>query len=203
MCFHTKQTKTAQELKHRFKALFEEEELYEATEVFNGFTYSPSPIITHQSIDQIQLFNWGLIPHWAKDNSIRQYTLNAQIETLSEKPSYKNVIQNRCLILIDGFYEWQWMDVKGKIKQKHLLHQPNNDAFALGGLWSECMLNGEIQKTYTIVTTPANELMSEIHNIKKRMPLILNETLSSLWLQGEEPKNFATQAEDIIFATKL
>jgi putative SOS response-associated peptidase YedK len=203
MCFHTKQTKTAQELKHRFKALFEYEELYEATEVNNGFTYSHSPVITHQNPNQIRLYNWGLIPDWAKDNTIRQYTLNAQIETLKEKPSFKNSIQNRCLILIDGFYEWKWMDPKGKIKQKYLLHQDNNEAFVLGGLWNESYLTKEIVKTFTIVTTPANQLMSEIHNVKKRMPLVLNDELSKLWLDGINTKEFINQAEDIIQATKI
>jgi putative SOS response-associated peptidase YedK len=62
------------------------------------------------------LYSWGLIPNWAKDDSIRKNTLNAKIETIHEKPSFRDVIQHRCLVLIDGFYEWKWLDEKGKHK---------------------------------------------------------------------------------------
>jgi putative SOS response-associated peptidase YedK len=203
MCFHTKQTKTAQDLKHRFHAIFEEEELYEVKEVMNGFTYGQVPIITNKYPDKIKLFHWGLVPNWAKDNTIRQYTLNAQIETLADKPSFKNVVQNRCIVLVDGFYEWEWLDSKGKEKQKYLLHHQTHEPFAMGGLWSVRMMGELMLKTFTIATTPANELMSKIHNTKKRMPLILNDDMAYKWLQGNDTKEFVTQPEDIIEATKI
>jgi putative SOS response-associated peptidase YedK len=96
------------------------------------------------------MFHWGLIPAWAKDNSIRKNTLNAKIETISEKPSYRNSANNSCLILTDGFYEWQWLDDKGKNKQKYLFTLPNNETFEFAGLWNEWVdkSKGEIFKTY-------------------------------------------------------
>lgn len=186
MCFHSKQSKSAQELKLRFKAKFENEEEYQPTQ-YNGFQYPKTPIITNEKNNTIQLYNWGLIPHWAKDDSIKKFTLNAKSETIHEKPSFKNAVQNRCLILIDGFYEWKWLDAKGKNKQKYLITLPNNEAFAFAGLYSHWLdkNNGEITKTYTILTTEANELMSEIHNTKKRMPIILSPTNEINWLQGD------------------
>jgi putative SOS response-associated peptidase YedK len=183
MCYHTQQTKVAQTLEKRFKAKFKTDEPFQS-EHFNGFNYPKTPIIAHNKQDEIQLNHWGLIPAWAKDRSIQQYTLNAKVETLNEKPSFKNNIQNRCLILADGFMEWQWLDVKGKSKQQYLITLPNNDAFAFAGIWSEWLdpTTGEILNTYSILTTEATGLMAEIHNSKKRMPIILTPEQEAAWL---------------------
>lgn len=186
MCFHSKQSKSAQELINRFKAKFENENEYQPA-IYNGFLHPKTPIITNKASDTIQLYNWGLIPHWAKDDSIKKYTLNAKIETLHEIPSFRNVIQNRCLVLADGFYEWKWLDEKGKNKQKYLISLPGNEAFAFAGLYSiwTDKSTGQIINTYSILTTQANELMSEIHNTKKRMPVILDRTNEQCWLSGQ------------------
>jgi putative SOS response-associated peptidase YedK len=186
MCFHSQQSKSAQELKHRFKAKFEDEEEYRP-EVYNGFRFPKTPVITRSDVGNIQLFNWGLIPHWAKDDSIRKSTLNARIETIHEKPSFRNVVHNRCLVLADGFYEWKWLDDAGKKKQKYLITMPDNDAFAFAGLYSHWTdrNTGEIISTYTILTTEAIGLMREIHNSKKRMPVILDRANEQLWLSGQ------------------
>jgi|SRR5690606_9992080 putative SOS response-associated peptidase YedK len=187
MCYHTKQTKSAQELQHRFNAKFDNIEEYRPS-VYNGFQHPKTPIITNQKTDTIQLYNWGLIPFWAKDDGIKKNTLNARMETIHEKPSFRNVVKNRCLILADGFYEWQWLDEKGKKKQKYELTLPENQAFAFAGLWSEWVdkSTGEIRYTYTILTTEANELMAKIHNTKKRMPVIVATDTEQNWLQGDD-----------------
>ena len=186
MCFHSKQSKSAQELQHRFNAKFENIDMFQPA-IYNGFLFPKTPVITNKSTDTIQLFNWGLIPHWAKDDSIKKYTLNAKIETIHKKPSFRNVVKKRCLILVDGFYEWKWLDEKGKNKQKYLITLPDNDAFSIGGLYSEWVdkTTGEVIHTYTILTTEANALMSEIHNTKKRMPVILNKEIEQKWLTGQ------------------
>lgn len=187
MCYHSKQTKSAQELKQRFKANFFEEDEYTPT-IYNGFSFPKTPIIANNNTHNIQLFNWGLIPPWAKDTDIRKNTLNARIETLHEKPSFKSSLKNRCLVLSDGFYEWQWLDEKGKNKQKFQITLPNNEAFAFAGLWNEWVdkETGEILKTYTIITTEATGLMAKIHNSKNRMPFILTKEKEFDWLNGEE-----------------
>ena len=183
MCYHAQQTKTTKAIQNRFKVGFEAEEFYKPA-IYNGFQFPKTPVITNENPNNIQLFDWGLIPQWAKDNSIRQYTLNARIETLGEKASFKNVLNNRCMILSDGFFEWKWRDPKGKQKQKYKITLPDNELFAFGGLWSEWVdkQTGEIVKTYSIVTTAATGLMSEIHNSKKRMPIILSPDNEQEWL---------------------
>jgi putative SOS response-associated peptidase YedK len=184
MCFHSKQSKSAQELKHRFNATFENEDQYVPSENINGFTFPATPVITHQQPDKIQLFHWGLIPSWAKDNSIRKNTLNAKIETIHEKPSFRASVNHRCLIIADGFYEWQWLDEKGKKKQKYLITIANNELFCFAGIWNTWIdkSTGEIINTYTILTTEAKGLMAQIHNSKKRMPVILEKSSEMDWL---------------------
>lgn len=199
MCFHSKLSKTAQELQNRFKAKFENEALFTPT-VYNGFQFPKTPVITNKRPDKIQFFSWGLIPFWAKDDSIKKNTLNARIETIHEKPSFRNSVNNRCLILADGFYEWQWLDEKGKQKQKYELTLPDNELFAFAGLYSEWVnkSTGEKINTYTILTTEANELMSKVHNTKKRMPIIVSADNEMNWLNGQK----LTMQNDRIKATK-
>jgi len=187
MCFHSKQSKSAQELENRFNAKFVNKKDY-LPGIYNGFQHPKTPVITNTESDTIQLYCWGLIPHWAKDDSIKKNTLNARIETIKEKPAFRNSVNNKCLILSDGFYEWQWLDEKGKQKQKYILTLPDNALFAFAGLWSEWLdkSSGEIVKTYTLLTTEANELMSKIHNSKKRMPVIVSADHETDWLTGRE-----------------
>lgn len=156
MCFHSKQSKSAQEVQNRFNAKIKDETIFEPA-IYNGFQFPKTPVITNNKPNEIQLFNWGLIPFWAKDNSIRKNTLNAKMETIHEKPSFRNVVNNRCLIVADGFYEWQWLDEKGKQKQKFQLTLPDNELFAFAGIWSEWLdkTTGELINTYSILTTEA------------------------------------------------
>ena len=192
MCFFLKQSKKAKEIKDRFKVQIEEEGLFKIQEYLNGFSHPSTPIICNEDPSFVKHFDWGLIPHWAKDHSIRKHTLNARIESIHEKPSFKEVVNNRCLILTDGFFEWKWLDLKGKSKQKYQIGLPNDELFAFGGIWSEWLnrSTGEIVKSYSIVTTAANDLMSEIHNTKKRMPVVLNESNEQYWLDGGEFNDF-------------
>ena len=98
MCFHSKQSKDAQTLEKRFKAKVVPNEPY-FSDRYNGFTFPKTPVITNHAPNMIQCYYWGLIPSWAKDTSFRTNTLNAKIETITELPSYKNNVKNRCLIL--------------------------------------------------------------------------------------------------------
>lgn len=191
MCFHSKQSKKAQTVEKRFKAKVEDVAMFESETEFNGFTFPKTPIITNQNPEIIQHFNWGLIPEWSDDENIRQYTLNARIETIKEKPSFKNYINNRCLIISDGFYEWKWLDSKGNKKQKHFISLPNEELYAYAGIYSKWVNEdtGEIKNTYSIVTTEANKVVAEIHR-KKRMPIILKQEDETNWLQGEEIEKY-------------
>lgn len=187
MCFFSQQSKSAQELQHRFNAKFEENHGYTPS-LYNGFTFPKTPVITHLEPRIIRMLNWGLIPQWAKDASFRKNTLNARMETIQEKPSFRDSLSRRCLVLADGFFEWKWLDEEGKQKQKYFISRPDHEAFAFAGLWSSWTdkSTGEIINTYTILTTEAKGLMREIHNSKKRMPVILSQEEEFGWLKGEE-----------------
>jgi len=188
MCFMSRLTLSAAELKKRFQAELDPKEKYIPSEEINGFSYPKTPVIANNDPSKIQLFNWGLLPSWAKDDSFRKNTLNARVESIHEKPSFKPYLQNRCLILADGFYEWQWLDPQGKKKQKYLITVEDEEAFAFAGLWNKWInpQSGLILNTYTIITKPANALMAEIHNSKQRMPFILHKNDENNWIVGKE-----------------
>jgi len=186
MCFSTQQSADAKKLIKRFNAAIKEKDSDLVTGLFNGFEHPKTPIITAQEPDIIQCYEWGLIPSWAKDSSIQNSTLNARIETIREKPSFSGILHQKCLVLVDGFYEWQWLDAKGKEKQKYLITLENKVPFVLAGLWTEWKSpNGELLKTFTIITTEAKGIMREIHNSKLRMPVILTEGNERSWLMGQ------------------
>jgi putative SOS response-associated peptidase YedK len=185
MCFFFQQSKDATTLQNRFKVKYSKDNIAPVGS-FNGFSYPKTPIISNSNPEEIDLYSWGLIPHWAKDTEIRKFTLNARIETIKQKPSFRTSVKNRCLIIADTFFEWQWLDPKGKQKQKYELQIGEKESFAFGGLWSSWTNpeTGEIINTYTILTTEANELMSQIHNSKKRMPVIVANEAD--WLMGDD-----------------
>jgi putative SOS response-associated peptidase YedK len=133
ICNHTTQTKFALEVETRFKAVIDDPLQFTPQKNINGFDYPKTPVIIDKKPNIITHYNWGLIPAWAKDEEIKKHTLNAKIETVNEKPFFKNSVDNRCLIIANGYYEWQWLDPKGKEKQKHELRLPNEELFAFAG----------------------------------------------------------------------
>ncbi len=179
MCFHSKQTKKAKEVANRFEAEIEDLDDFSISDHFVGFEHPKTPIITNENIELVQNVSWGLIPHWADESWNRNYTLNARLETINEKPSFKNIVDNRCIVIVDGFYEWQ--HYYGQKIQYEIGH--NNELFALAGLFDE----HDGKKTYTIITTEAKGIMRDIHNTKLRMPYAFTE-LDKMhqWLLGNE-----------------
>ena len=181
-------------LEKRFKAKVSDEAILPQSDIFNGFDHPKVALITDGKPEEIQCnFSWGLLPYWAKDDTIRKNTLNARIETIAEKPTYRDILQNRCIILANAFYDWHWLDEKGKNKQRYLVHGPT-ELFAFAGLYSYWThpQTGEIRATFTILTTEANETMAYVHNSKKRMPVLLKQEDEKRWLQHTlEPKQLA------------
>lgn len=178
---------------------------FKPSAILNAFDYPQTPVVTGKQPQGAQLLQWGLLPAWAKERSHQKYTLNARVETLREKPSYRDVIHNRCLVIADGFYEWRWLTRDGKSKQKYCITVKNADLFTFAGLWSNWKdkSTGESVTTYTIVTTQANELMSHIHNTKKRMPLILTRNDEQHWLEGQLPEDYFIQHVPELLAEKV
>ena len=193
------------EIEKAFEANFTEPELYTPQKEINGFDFLPNPVITDVSPEEILFYNWGLIPFWSKNDHLKKSTLNARIESLDEKPAYRNSVNNRCLVIANGFYEWQWMDEKGKKKQKYLITSAREEIFAFAGIYShwDDPVGGKRLSSYSIVTTSANELMSEIHNNKQRMPVVLHPGDHSAWLKGAPHKKFAFPYEVDLRAQKV
>lgn len=187
MCYTIKQTANERLLEGRFHARLKYPAQLAYIEKSSGFSFPLVPVITNQDTESIQLFQWGLLPSWARDTALRKNTLNARLETLVEKPSFRASVENRCLVLIDGFYEYQWHDPKGKNKRCYVMTMPDSQPFALGGIyniWTD-KSTGEQIPTFSILTTAANAQMEIIHNTKKRMPLILTRANEKEWLRGE------------------
>ena len=193
MCFHFKQTKTENSFSsHRLKDKL-------LTGIYNGFTHPKVSCVTENDLHNLSNLSWGLIPEWSKTEDIKKYTLNARIETINIKPSFKNA--KRCIIFADGFYEWKWLDPKGRKKQKYLIEYPDSQLFGFAGLYDQWVNKetGEILESCSIVTTAAEGIMKEVHNSKLRMPVTLNIDSMSNWLNSHEVEFFsdfeATQIE--------
>ena len=203
MCYQTRLIKKREEIAERFRITqIENLDDYEPIEFCKAFDYPKTPVITNLNPKKIEMFNWGLIPEWSNNDDIKQYTLNARIETLNEKPSFKNVTENRCLIIADGFYEWQWHNKSGSKKTKYLITLPNEKLFAFAGIYSQWVdFDNSMKNSYSIITTEANELMGEIHNTKHRMPVILKNEDENNWLNGMNYKQFAYPYSNELVAT--
>ena len=185
MCFHFKQTKTVNSFRsHKLVGKI-------LTGIYNGFAHPKVSCITENDPDKISNFSWGLIPEWSKTEDIKKYTLNARIETINEKPSFKNA--KRCIIFSDGFYEWKWLDPKGRKKQKYLVEYPDSELFGFAGLYDQWVNKetGEILESCSIVTTDAEGIMKEVHNSKLRMPVTLNIDSMSNWLNSQAVEFFS------------
>lgn len=123
----------------------------------------------------VNLF-WGLVPSWSKDSKNSAHLINARMETLRNKPSFRSAFKHRrCLIPADGFYEW----ARSNGKQAFHIHREDRQPFAFAGLWEQWQHNTETLYSCTIITTAANPLMQPIH---ERMPVIIPPAHYHDWL---------------------
>ncbi len=159
----------------------------------SGFDHPDVPVITNTDPGKIQLFGWGLIPYWVKDPmqavEISKRTINARGENIFEKPSFRvPAKKQRCLVLVDGFFEFHWKNDKA---YPFYISLKSNEPMALAGLWDTWHNSSEniTRNTFTIVTTRANSIMTFIHNKPKasegsRMPVIIPRESEKVWLNG-------------------
>jgi putative SOS response-associated peptidase YedK len=151
------------------------------------FNIAPSQavaVVANQPERVLDLFQWGLIPSWAKDPKIGNKLINARAETLAEKPSFRTALKRRrCLVVADGFYEWK---KEGASKTPMYIQLKDGRPFAFAGLWEVWQPpDGSVVKSCTIITTEPNSLLASIHN---RMPVILPPQAYDAWLTpGELP----------------
>src|SRR5689334_3460255 len=137
-------------------------------------------IVRNESRNEAKVMKWGLVPSWAPDPSIGQRMINARSETLLEKPSFKQAVDNRrCLVPANGFYEWRH---DGKRKVPMWIQFKTREPFAFPGLW-DCWIDrdtGTNLYTFTIITTRANALLRPIHD---RMPVMYDREMGRQWLE--------------------
>ena len=147
------------------------------------FNIAPSqdiPIIRDsESGPEMTLARWGLVPGWSKEPRNKYSTINARIESVAEKPTYRNSFKHRrCLIPADGFYEWKL--VNGH-KIPYHIRMRDGDVFAFAGLWDHWEGDGKLLDSCSIIVMPANEVMKPLHD---RMPAIVAPGHYALWLDS-------------------
>jgi putative SOS response-associated peptidase YedK len=177
---------------HNAEAIAQAFNLKEVPELNPRYNVAPTQmvgtVVKPENTDkrQFKMLYWGLIPSWAKDKKMGSNLINARAETIAEKPAFRSAFKRRrCLVVADGFYEWQ--HISGK-KQPFYIHLPDKQPFGLAGLWEHWESpEGEIVESCTIITTAANELMQPIH---ERMPVIIHPQDYDLWLDpnGQKPE---------------
>lgn len=147
---------------------------------YNIAPTQPILAIPNDGTHKADFFVWGLIPSWAKDPSLGARLINARSETLAEKPAFRSAYKyHRCLILTNGFYEWQAVPGE-KAKIPHFIHLKSGEPFAFAGLWEHWQsADGSEIRSAAIVTTEPNELMRPLHS---RMPVILPRNAYAQWL---------------------
>lgn len=188
MCFHNSLSAKAIRLAARYGR---KTDLIEAVrEIVCGqyrvsaFNFPEYPVVTPS--EEIQVFRWGLIPFWTKNEedagTIRKMTLNAKAETLFEKPSFREpILKKRCLIPSTGYFDWRHEDDR---KIPFFIFLNGEEIFSMAGiydLWTD-KATGELHGTFSIITTGTNSLTDYIHNTKHRMPAILSAADEERWL---------------------
>ena len=175
MCERFYLTASSAEIRKQFKL----DKMPELVARYNIAPMQTSPIIVAEENGRgILVARWGLVPSWSRDLSPAAGMINAPAETLEEKPAYRKVFDSqRCLVPANGFYEWQ---TRGARKQPYKIAVRNGALIAFAGLWERWTPEGgEPVETFTIVTTRASKLVSEVHD---RMPVIIAPTDHQRWL---------------------
>jgi putative SOS response-associated peptidase YedK len=132
------------------------------------------------------VLRWGLVPHWAGDpDALGLKLINARSETMAEKPAFRDAFERRrCLVLADGFYEWEKRP--DGAKQPWWVTRPDGEPFAFAGLWATWRARSDVEplRTCTIVTTRASAQLAHIHD---RMPVMLEPGAEAAWLDAATP----------------
>lgn len=159
--------------------------------VHENYNVAPGQIMPVIRADEtgrprLELMKWGLVPVWAKDPKIGYRLINARDDTIFDKPMWRGVIlKKRALIPADGFYEWQ-RPKSPKERKKPFYIFPKQSAaggalFSFAGVWETGKdVEGKEIKTYSIITTEANQEMAGVHD---RMPVILSQEDEAAWLE--------------------
>ena len=146
-----------------------------------------TPILLFNEKRFVKNMRWGLVPFWAKDLKMGSRLINARVETISEKPSFRNLLtSNRCVVITDGYYEWMQT---GNGKIPYYIFHPQKNILPMAGLWDKWIDdNNKEYHTYTVITTEPAKPISHIHN---RMPVILNDDGIDHWINSNTSAELA------------
>lgn len=140
-------------------------------------------VATQDSERQLGVFRWGLIPWYSKDRKVAARHINARIETVSTKASFKDSFaRKRCIVPADGFFEWEPKEGKGKLP--HYVHQDGGAPIGFAGLWASWKdpESGDRVRTCTILTGDPDSVVRPIHD---RMPVMLAPEVWDAWLDPD------------------
>jgi len=148
------------------------------------------PAAEGEAVRRLEAFHWGLVPMWAKDTKVGYRMINARAETIARKNAYRTAFKRRrCILPADGFYEWKVVgtDERGKPrKQPFFIHRTDGEPLAMAGVWERWLGpdkdQAEALHSVAVVTTEANEFMSQIHD---RMPVFLPPSEWEQWLDPD------------------
>jgi putative SOS response-associated peptidase YedK len=170
-------------VRSKSKAIAKEFDLLEVPFLAPCFNVSPNQRVAvirfdpNEGARRLDFLTWGLVPSWADDPGIGDRLINARAETAVEKPAFRHAFRTRrCLVVSDGFYEWQRQD---GWKRPYFIHMKDDRPFAFAGLWEHWDKGDEPISSCTLLTTDANELLAPIHD---RMPVIIPREHYELWL---------------------
>jgi putative SOS response-associated peptidase YedK len=155
---------------------------------YNAAPSQPVAVVSDASTRNVEWMRWGLIPSWAKDMDIGNRLINARAETVMEKPSFRQAFnRRRCILLADGFYEWQHLEEKKSRSIPYFFRRKDSAVFGFAGLWETWRSPaGDEIRSCTILTTSANGVVKPIHD---RMPVMLSGDAIWTWILDGKPED--------------
>lgn len=164
------------------EARFDAEAAQPLTPRYNVAPREDLAVIRNDAPETIDLLEWGLLPSWVVEPEDYSRPINARAETVLEKRSFSEAFERRrCLVLADGFYEWQETPTG---KQPYRVERADGDPFAMAGLFERWEGAETTRETVTVVTTEPNDVVEPLHH---RMAVILDEDEEATWLADADP----------------
>ena len=154
-------------------------------------------LVQEKGSNIVRSMKWGLIPAWSKSELFGSKMINARSETVTIRPSFKNLIpKNRCIVLSDGYYEWKQ---SGGRKVPFFIQKRDGGPMLFAGLWTTWSISSKRIATYTILTTKAQKGISAIHD---RMPVLFDKSKAEMWMnldyQFSEMERELTENKEVL-----
>jgi putative SOS response-associated peptidase YedK len=193
MCGRYASARSADVLAAEFEAGLIERDAMPAASFNVAPTTAVATVVVADNRRVLTAMRWGLVPSWADDESVAGRLINARLETVRERPAFRDaVVRRRCLLPADGWYEWQ--KCADGSRQPYYLSAPDGDVLGFAGLWESWRSpEGRLLRTVTIVTAAAPDDLGHVHD---RAPVVVPRGLWGTWLDPDE-----RQAVDLLRPT--